>query len=460
MKKCLALLLALMLCLGTAALAEQVEGPIFESDSLYDIAIVKEGDAFIYTDRRTGKGVVTMDGQRLCDPVFGALSWEGYGYLEAINENGLDTHGLIDMQGNEMIPYKYSAFQVFSENWAGAVVLTPTEDEDADYSSGYFGTGDRYNIDHMDIYRLPEGTQVGTLDRQSFSKARSVGQGEYLLVKDRNDGLTLYNSQFEKVDHLFESFNDPEIVLRQENSMSKMEAFFAATGAKLEGFDAERLSRLDGKEDYIIVRKTVTVNMKKRDAYGLMNNAGEMISKIEMPDIVRLCDGRYVYVREYRDGVSCNGVYDLEAGKMIVPMEYDDIYYTDDQGCFNGYFLVKKGDKLGYVDTEGNVTCPIEYAKDSIYRKLGACFVVKEGEQLTLVAADGTVTDLSALGARDGFWHEYGADGRYFTAQNDEGKYCIMDWHGNFIVEFDLDSIPEFYRDGYVAYDGSIFHIA
>ena len=207
MRKLIAAALCLALCLGGAALAA-VEGPVFEAKSVSTLIYKGEPDVLKYTNYKNGYGIVSIEGEQLSGEAFGALNECGHDLFEAINENGLDTHGLVDKTGAEVIPFRYSAFQVYSDQWAGAVIVAPTEDEKGDYGSGFFGGGDQYNIDHVDMWYLPERKIAGTLNREQFKECRAVGGGAYLLVEDRAGNLTMYDAGFQAVDHLFEKFDD------------------------------------------------------------------------------------------------------------------------------------------------------------------------------------------------------------------------------------------------------------
>ena len=121
--------------------------------------------------------------------------------------------------------------------------------------------------------------------------------------------------------------------------------------------------------------------------------------------------------------------------------------------------MVKLDDKVGFVNTDGEVSCPIDYAKDSVDKQLGATFTYKDGEQQLLVAGDGTVTNLTEKGIVDVRYGETGSEGLFVAVKNADGKCGVIDWHGNTVVDFVLGGSPSIYRDGYMVYDGAIYHL-
>ena len=459
MKRIAAWILALALCLSGAALAE-AEGPLFEAKSIYGLDTAETG-CLKFTNYKSGYGLVSVEGEQLSEEAFGAVDHAGHGYYEVINENGLETHGLVDSHGGELIPMKYSAFQVYSDQWVGAVVVTPTDDEDGDYGSGFFGGGDQYNIDHVDMWYLPEGKLAGTLTRDQFKEARAVGGGEYVLVKDRSKGLAVYNAAFESVEHLFESFDDAEICIYQPNKLQAAKLVSRVTCQPVSEDLPDSVSTISYRSDLFAICKDVPGPNGNERRYALIDPEGKQLTDFVLGSVTRICDDRYVISNIYdrAAGATRYGVYDLEAGKELLPFAYDRIVTIGDQVCLNGYFLVQLDDKEGFVDAENNVTCPFDCNKNNVDKEYGCSFTYRDGDRLMLASADGVVTDLTEKGVADTMYSQDGNDGRFIPVKNADGKYAIFDWHGNVVVDFVLDGLPYLYRDGYMVYDGGIYHL-
>ena len=145
------------------------------------------------------------------------------------------------------------------------------------------------------------------------------------------------------------------------------------------------------------------------------------------------------------------GVVDKE-NNLIIPMKYD---FVDIDGADLGYFYVEKDGKCGYVaiDDTGTVE-PDTYLAGRIYdneenegvktrSKLGFCYQEKDGTY-TLVAADGTkITGMTDYAEPISGIFSSRADGKLWTAENEEGNVCVIDWHGNILLEGDGDDLKQ-----------------
>lgn len=459
MRKLVAMLVVLAICACSAAVAE-VEGPLFEAQTVRGLDAAETG-CLEYTNYKDGYGVLSVEGEVLCEERFGYISHAGEGYFEVINENGLDTHGLVDQTGAELIPYSYSAFQIYSKQWVGALTLAPTDDENGDYSSGFFGAGDQYNIDHVDIWYMPEGKSVGTLSREQFKEARSVGGGEYLLVQDRNGGLAMYDTAFESAEHLFEDIDDAELFIYQPNKLQAAKLYSRVSCQSVAEDVPDSVETISYTKDYYGVRKEVQTENGTDRRSALARADGELLTDYVLGSVTRICEDRYVISNIYnRDsGKTLYGVYDLEAGKVLLPFAYEQIRANNGRTCQNGYFLVLVDDRMGFVDAEGNETCPIDYLKANVDHEYGCCFTYRDGETLLLVAADGTVTNLTDKGVKETLYTQDDNDGRFIPAKNADGQYAVFDWHGNAMTDFVLTTSPDIYHDGYMVYDGGVYHL-
>lgn len=429
-KRILALVLACLL-LGAAALAE-VTGPLFEAERMSDSSTEKSG-AFIFTQDRK-EGLVDLSGNVLAEAQFGDLSYAGEGYYTATNENGFNTSALVNTSGEALTPFEYSDFTVVSPNWAVGVVLEGTDDRDiADYSV-IFGENDYATIVRNDVFYLPEKKLAGSLERKQFSRAREAGGNGWLIVEDRDGGITAYDADFNAAETALTSMYDAELVVKSENELSPKALYSAVTGEKLADREYGSLSTI-GKG---------FTSFYDSDArlYGILNAAGEEVCPPAYSTInTSLLGGHYVKVTQNReDNTTAEGLLDLDTMALAVPCLYERIYTWGDKAPINdGYVCVEQEGKLGFIDLEGNVTCPIQYAKDSVSYygcTLGATDMTGA---VTIVAADGTVTPLEGvteLSLKNGLTS---SDGYFLTVKNADGTQGVVDWHGTQVVDFVLD---------------------
>ena len=137
-----ALTAALMMLCMTALGEETVLTPVeLNVDSLEYVdethyLIARDADSRLY-------GLYNTDGEMLIPCEYGLLAYADYGFFEAINEDGLNTHALLRADGQAVTGWEYAAFEILNEKWGLAVTLEPTESEDYDYSGGFLGGGHR-----------------------------------------------------------------------------------------------------------------------------------------------------------------------------------------------------------------------------------------------------------------------------------------------------------------------------
>ena len=443
-KRILAILLACLL-LGATALAE-VTGPLFEAESMSDSGAEKSG-AFIYTENRL-EGLVDLEGNVLCEARFGDLSYLGEGLYQATNESGFNTSALVNAAGEALTPFEYSDFTVVSPNWAVGVVLEGTNDKDgADYNV-IFGEFDYAAVVRNDLFYLPEKKLAGSLERKQFSRAREAGIGGWLIVEDKDGGISVYDKDFNTAPTELTSMYDAELIVKSENDLSPAALYSAVTGEKLADVEYRNLSN--------ITKGYVSFYDGDARLYGILDASGQVVSEPAFNMIGNVVGGHYVKVTVN----DAEGLYDLDARAMAVPAVYQRIYTWGDKAPINdGYVCVEQDGKLGFIDLEGNVTCPIQYAKDSVSYfgcTLGATDMTGA---CTLIAADGTVATLpnvAEIGLKNGLTS---SDGYFVTVKDADGKQGVVDWHGNQVVDFTMDYSAAIYANDCLYTGTSIYKL-
>lgn len=107
-----AMLLVCLVALGEGAVLMPVE---LNVDSLEYVdgthyLIARDADSRLY-------GLYNTDGEMLIPCEYGLLAYADYGFFEAINEDGLNTHALLRADGQAVTGWEYAAFEVLSEKW-------------------------------------------------------------------------------------------------------------------------------------------------------------------------------------------------------------------------------------------------------------------------------------------------------------------------------------------------------
>ena len=407
MKKIVAVLLSVALALTSlAALAEgAVLMPVeLNVDSLEYVdethyLIARDADSRLY-------GLYNTDGEMLIPCEYGLLAYAEYGFFEAINEDGLNTHALLRADGQAVTGWEYAAFEILNEKWGLAVTLEPTESEDYDYSGGFFGGGEHYVVTAYDVYDLEAGQKVGTLSREDCDTA--VPHGDYLYVEDRQEVIHVYDKTLAPV--------ETEVT-------SLYNAYGEADGNAVCLSDG----RVIAEDAYSAYEDTDTGYIKVNGSNGvrLVDAEGNVLVPEGFDSIGVVYDG---YVTVEQDDLY--GLYDLAGGRLAVPCEYDEVYYfglaTIYRYVNNGYVCVEKDGKVGFVDTNGQVTCELKY---------GAAGVTQHGCSLTVTDLDGSIYIVAADGTQtktdfDEVDEYSGGDGSLLIVCKDDA-YGLVDWHGN-----------------------------
>ena len=115
------------------------------------------------------------------------------GFLLYALEEGVNTTGVMDAQGNVVVPAQYGTISIESDKWILAISLAESDERNYDY----FGIGGGYYLlDHVDVYYC--GTQVGTFTRDEYDSADAYG--DYLYVNPRIGDAVSFNKEFVKAE--------------------------------------------------------------------------------------------------------------------------------------------------------------------------------------------------------------------------------------------------------------------
>ena len=353
-------------------------------------------DVLMYYDK-SGYGMMDLDGKKITDAKYSSLEYQD-GFISAtIEKNDSYLHGVLTLEGLEVVPIKYDVVDILNENWIFAGTFEKGTEEDYDYETWtdppkYWCLKDII-ITHTPGSELNEDSEITSVKLTRDQYQGCEVDGDYINVADRESGnIITYDGNFEMV----------------------------ASVDRLSDFDAF-------SSDYVLKQQ-----LKDKTGYSI-----EAISQ----------DG-YAVVYEYIDGVSYYGVIDME-GNEIIPLEYDRIkYYSGEDGSeylAHGYFCVEKNGKVGYVTENGEVTCDIMYGdkdKDIHFTNCGVAGFCVDDKDYYIVSADGKESDV----------YDYvdaysGGNGFIFEVKEEGGETRnVVDWHDKVLVKDVCDVIGS--RDG------------
>ena len=325
MRKLLIMVLVLCLCVSAAG-AASVSARVLD---------LPEGISSVSMDIDSGR-LIVRDGERnvkwLADAELNKLS-EEYAEVNDISDgkfrfytgSGLTSCGLMDADGNILVPAEYADATGIgdSDRWAAGFLLTDGTKDDYDYSTyGLFvDDSDRkyYCIDTVDIYY--RSAKVATLSRSEWGDG--IPYGDYLFLKDRNGGYAWYDKDFVKSNNrnLDEYFYDDD-----------RNVIHTASGQV--AFCPECTLTEDN------VRQTTWESSDKK----LLDLRGN-----ELGDF-----SAYFTISEGEGIISVsdeNGKWGIadQTGKLIVPIIYDGIYASEDSNRLGWVRVVKDG-KEGFVN--------------------------------------------------------------------------------------------------------------
>ncbi|MBQ6373554.1 MAG: hypothetical protein IJJ45_03620 [Clostridia bacterium] len=397
MRKLICFLLAICLFGVAGAMGEALP----TRTTLTPYAELENASLIDHSDRlcvqtRDGCYLAAMDGTALTDPIYYRSMDCSYGYITAsVVDGDVLVHGLLDADGATVMPFEYQDLKVLNKNWGLGVRLVKSTKDNYDYSA--FIGDDVYLIDTVDIYWLPEGRKVVTLNRDHYSGSKAYG--EVINIEDRGTGkTTCYDSSFiplGEVRGLYsEDFAGGYTTVR-ENGQSKL---------------------ADANGNIVFDQGFSSINTEVIDGYFVVYNGD-------------------------KNGLGCID------GTLAVPAEYDQIqrsgYGPRSDGAYvyvtRGYAAVVRDGKLGYYEVGKGESCPPAIAKDLLNNAGMSASFTDMGGNLNILAADGEQSQLDAAITKV-YPMECG-EGLYYSVVDADYNRGMVDWHGAEVLPLAYDSI-------------------
>ena len=326
-------------------------------DSLYTALTYEENEKY---------GLLSLEGKKVTKAVYEDIEEEkGYFIVTAkkpADENdfeGLNSTGLIDIDGKEIIPAKYAIVEILNDRYARVVEgtgRTDNKDESLFYMhSGFFSLspsdGDPLYTGNWCVYDLTTGKQVEGV--QGTKAYRVSAYGEIIEYVTDAEEYRYVNAKGEEVEdkryfdngcYTEESGNDYVV--------------YDSTGKSLFTCKADGYIAVGSDEDYFVGRKSVNGNSK----YVIMDGTGKALTE-ELSDYPYIDDG---YVR-------CDdGLFDLE-GNQLLSEEISSVHVFD-RG--NGLF-VYTGEKYVLLDKNGEEVLRVD-SDDDKYNVNSSSFTVSK----------------------------------------------------------------------------------
>ena len=326
-------------------------------------------------------------------------------FFEVSVESGVNTIGMIDGDGNEVMPMQYGDVQYLSDRWLMGVVLEDATVDHYDYKS-YDGEH-FYLIAAYDFYYC--GAKAGSLSRTEYEYA--APHGAFLYVKDKLGNFSYYDSAFNKSAYT----GDGGSAEYEEN------------------FIDHSVWHLGSNQQAFVPGCTLTPDDVDQDIYCINNQffdlQGNLLFVGASPyDRVRDFAGDYAAVTAF-------GKYGLinRQGEEVVPCAYDSISCYDVYMSAGYQFVIKDG-KVGYVDAQGNETTEFKYGKDLVPVETSPFTYLKnlENKIIVISAAIGELPDLY-----DDVQMSSNMDGCPLIVVEKNDNAGVIDLYGNMVIPMD-----------------------
>ncbi len=372
--------------------------------------------------------LINAAGETIADGQYTSMSaMSGYPYfkVEAESTDGIHNDGIIDDKGNVIVPPVYADVDVWSDRWCSGVLLTPSTADDKDYTFTNFSSGDKsfWRIDKVDFFYC--GEKVGTLDRTDYGGYVTT-RGDFIDIQNQAGKHVFYDSKMQKSTYEARGSSEYDSVRVNGNYVNVHQP----TGqyAFTEGCTLTE----DQVEDPFYYDKAVMYDLQGKVVFKAAQNY----------DYFRGYSGKYAVVN--MNGMK--GIVDRE-GHEIIPVIYKELGNYEDELFKYGYVSAVLDGKFGFLDLQGNVTCPFTYSSDIVSNR-GTFGSVKN--------LDGTIIVLSAaVGELPEHYKDVSFCGSYgsmaFVAENDNKQYALIDLYGNTVIPF-----SDTYNSIYVNQDGTV----
>lgn len=371
--------------------------------------------------------LIRPDGTRITDDLYTSMTGVPEGpffKVETESEDGIHDEGIIDDQGNVIVPPEYADVKAVSDRWAYGVRLTPSSADDKDYTFSMLGSGDKlyYRVDTVDFFY--RGAPAGTLTRSDFDGIPTA-YGDYICVSTQEGSRKFYNSA------MVPSPVKKDVYGEYDSDYRDGACVYTHNGTGQTAFAPGCTLTPEEVVKTIVFDKGKFLNLQGEEAF----------STGRKYDGARDFRGNYAVVT--LEGKA--GLID-RAGREVIPPEYDELGNSEDSYLEYGVISAVKDGKFGYLDAEGNTTCAFTYAKD-IVRNYGPLASVQnlDGTYIVLSGTAGELPERYAEVYMSG-------NARAFLATTADGADVLIDMNGRTLIGDAGDNHISFNRAATVAF--------
>ncbi len=420
MKRCLLILLALILCCSVAS-AEISVSVRTVNESIRSLEINNRAGTFVLQDPNSKMYRIVDADMNILSSNYKRIDKRD-GMYKVYDSSG--KIGLLNGQGGLVIPVKYDDVKVISDRWTVGIELVEATSENYDYETWFSDTKKFYLIDKVDIYYYQ--AKKATLSRQEWYDGRAFG--DYLCLQNRDKQRTFYNKEFEKSPVKTEYGSEYEENYKRGTIIhqgSGLEAF--TPGCTLTPEEVYQNLRIN-KDMLVDLQGNVLADLS--DYYSATLDAASNLIRI-------------------RNKKSQYGLVDA-SGNELIPCQYESIDYNLETAVKLGYLYAVKDGKAGFVNLKNGAETGFTFL-ESAGKQRSAYIVVEDPRE-------GTILISAAAGELPGRYQEVNIPSNssvpFATVKDLDGRVHVIGMYGEDILP-DNPEIKDTYQVDY-SNDGSL----
>jgi len=432
------MLLALILCLSSMALAESAIVSTMDLQARDVVLNEVTNTLAVIPENESDYVIMDAAGNVLSDNKFYQVQ-ERDGLFWFSQGNALNNEGLADGNGRILVPAAYGDVRVVSDKWQIGIKLVESNADNYDYKT-YGNTEKYYLVGQNDVYY--NGVMVGSLSRLQCVATHVYAHGDYLYVKQREGGPAYYDknltpSGYDKTDGVYyEEFEYDRKTKAVWHKGSNQKAF--CEGCTLTEDEVEQTIWIEDDAVGYDLQGNQLFDLTKRNYDRIYNFKGDY-AQVKIDKLYGLIDRN---------------------GNEILPCDYDAILVGNETEYFeSGYLLVNKAGKVGIVDPTGKELVEFKYPESNCKTNRGPFFYLNdlEGKIIMVSPVAGELptryqdVNMSISGVCP-----------VFVAELEEDNVGLVDLSGNALIPFDgtYDNTYklEFSHDGTVVVGRGDYH--
>ena len=422
MKRLLLWVLALCLCCSVAIAERSVETTM---PNAKDLSMNQEANTFVRRDPDTRMYQIVDADMNPLSEAYSRIDMREGQYI-VYPEDG--TKGLLNGQGQTIIPGGYDDIKILSDRWTAGILLKESTSENYDYSSSAFSDSKKfYLIDTVDIFY--RGEKKATLTRAEWDDANAFG--DYLIVRNREKQCTAYNKDFTiseaRPDSAYSEYYQDYRTGRIIHLGSGQQAFVPECTLTKE--EVNQCTWVNNSDQLLDLQGNVLADLSDyQNGHSIDKDTG----------MIRIRSNKKKY-----------GLADPN-GQVIIPCEYDEFGYDYKYALQMGYIYAVKDGKSGFVNLENGSETGFGFLESAGRQRSGFIVIEDPREGVILISA--------MIGEMPGRYSSveipYSSSVMFATVQEMDGRIHVIDAVGNDVLP-DNPEIKSTYNVSY-SKDGTL----